>query len=55
MTLAGLAVARGADAVRQAHGADGVRYLRTLARYAADAWPGIEEAAAVEVAAAPQE
>ena len=39
------AVRRGADAVRERHGDDGVRYLRTLARYAPDAWPGIEAVA----------
>lgn len=42
------AVARAAAAVRQAHGADGVRYLRTLARYAPEAWPGIADVAAVD-------
>lgn len=36
------AVARGIDAVREKHGDDGVRYLKTLARYAAEGWPGIE-------------
>ena len=36
------AVRRGAAAVREAHGADGERYLRTLARYAREGWPGIE-------------
>lgn len=40
------AVARGAAAVRAAHGEDGVRYLRTLARYSPDAWPGVTEQAA---------
>jgi hypothetical protein len=39
-------VRRGAAAVRAAHGADGERYLRTLERYAREAWPGIAEAAA---------
>jgi hypothetical protein len=34
-------VLRGIAAVRAKHGEDGERYLRTLARYAADAWPGI--------------
>ena len=34
-------VQRGVAAVRAKHGEDGERYLRTLARYAADAWPGI--------------
>jgi hypothetical protein len=38
------AVARGAAAVFAAHGADGARYVRTLARYAPDAWPGIDAA-----------
>jgi hypothetical protein len=36
------AVRRAAAAVKDAHGEDGVRYLRTLARYAPTAWPGIE-------------
>lgn len=35
-------VRRGAAAVRAQHGEDGDRYLRTLARYSADGWPGIE-------------
>lgn len=35
------AVARGAAAVRAAHGEEGERYLRTLATYSADGWPGI--------------
>ena len=35
-------VQRGAAAVRERHGEDGERYLRTLARYASDGWPGIE-------------
>lgn len=34
-------VQRGVAAVRAKHGEDGERYLRALARYAADAWPGI--------------
>lgn len=34
-------VQRGMAAVRAKHGEDGERYLRTLTRYAADAWPGI--------------
>lgn len=38
----GPAVQRGIEAVRSAHGEDGERYLRTLARYNAGAWPGIE-------------
>jgi hypothetical protein len=35
-------VQRGVAAVRAKHGEDGERYLRALARYAADAWPGID-------------
>lgn len=35
-------VRAGADAVRAAHGDDGMHYLRTIARYGAGAWPGIE-------------
>ena len=34
-------VQRGIAAVRAKHGEDGERYLRALARYAADSWPGI--------------
>ena len=37
-------VARGAAAVKEKYGEDGLRYLRTLARYASDGWPGIGEA-----------
>ena len=37
-------VKRGVAAVRAKHGEDGERYLRALARYATDAWPGIAEA-----------
>jgi len=37
------AVRRAAALVRERHGDDGVRYLRTLARYSADGWPGIED------------
>jgi hypothetical protein len=37
-------VTRGVAAVRARHGEEGERYLRTLARYASDAWPGIETA-----------
>jgi hypothetical protein len=40
------AVRRAAGLVRERHGDDGVRYLRTLARYSRDGWPGIEEAVA---------
>lgn len=36
------AVRRGADAVREKHGADGVHYLRTIERYSLDGWPGID-------------
>jgi hypothetical protein len=36
------AVRRAAAAVRERHGDDGMRYLRTLARYSRDGWPGIE-------------
>jgi hypothetical protein len=39
-------VKRGVAAVRAKHGEDGERYLKTLARYAAEAWPGIESAIA---------
>jgi hypothetical protein len=42
----GEAVQRAAAAVREAHGEDGERYLRTLVRYSPDAWPGIAMAAA---------
>jgi hypothetical protein len=36
-------VRRAAAAVREKHGEDGERYLRTLARYNREGWPGIEE------------
>ena len=36
------AVRRAATAVQAAHGDDGMRYLRTLARYSAEGWPGID-------------
>ena len=39
------AVHRGAAAVRAQHGEEGERYLQTLARYNAHAWPGIVEVA----------
>src|SRR5215467_1609405 len=39
------AVARGAAAVRERHGEDGERYLRTLARYSPAAWPGVDRLA----------
>jgi hypothetical protein len=35
------AVAKGASTVRERFGEEGVRYLRTLARYNTAAWPGI--------------
>lgn len=37
------AVKRGVEAVRTQHGDDGERYVRTLARYSAEGWPGIGE------------
>jgi hypothetical protein len=40
------AVRRAAVVVRERHGEDGTRYLRTLARYAREGWPGIEAAVA---------
>ena len=40
------AVRRGAAAVRERHGAEGERYLRTLLRYSREGWPGIEDAVA---------
>lgn len=36
------AVRRGAAAVRERHGAQGEHYLRTIARYNAAGWPGID-------------
>ena len=39
------AVTRAAAAVREQHADDGERYLRTLARYSAAAWPGIDRIA----------
>ncbi|MCC6770753.1 MAG: hypothetical protein IT360_06030 [Gemmatimonadaceae bacterium] len=36
------AVQRAAAVVTERHGEDGLRYLRTLARYSRAAWPGIE-------------
>ena len=35
-------VRRAAAKVREVHGSDGEHYLRTLARYGREAWPGIE-------------
>jgi hypothetical protein len=40
------AVRRAAAAARDAHGEDGMRYLRTLARYGRPGWPGIEDVVA---------
>ena len=40
------AVRAAAAAVRERHGEDGERYLRTLARYSGDGWPGIEDVVA---------
>ena len=40
------AVRRAAGVVRERHGDDGMRYLRTLARYGREGWPGIEEVVA---------
>ncbi len=37
------AVRRAAAAVRDAHGDEGERYLRTIARYSRESWPGIEQ------------
>jgi hypothetical protein len=37
------AVEAAATVVRDQHGEDGLRYLRTLARYSAADWPGIDE------------
>ena len=37
-------VKRGVAAVRAKHGEDGERYLKALARYATEAWPGIATA-----------
>ncbi len=36
-------VNRAAVVVQDQHGDEGLNYLRTLARYSADGWPGIEE------------
>ncbi len=40
------AVRRGATAVREKHGADGIHYLRTIERYSLDGWPGIDSVVA---------
>lgn len=45
-------VRKGADAVRKAHGADGEHYLRTIARYSREWWPGVEAIVAEMDAAA---
>jgi hypothetical protein len=37
------AVRRAAPVVKERHGEDGMRYLRTLVRYNPSAWPGIGE------------
>lgn len=37
------AVRRASAEVRERHGEDGMRYLRTLARYSPDGWPGIAD------------
>lgn len=36
-------VLRGVAAVQAKHGVDGVHYLRTIARYSHDGWPGIDK------------
>lgn len=36
------AVKAGADSAIAAHGDEGVRYLRTIHRYAAESWPGLD-------------
>lgn len=38
------AVKRASAVVKEQHGEDGMRYLRTLARYSREGWPGIEDA-----------
>jgi hypothetical protein len=44
------AVHRAAAKVKEMHGADGERYLQTLARYSPTAWPGIETTVDAETA-----
>lgn len=39
-------VRRGALVVKERFGEDGMRYLRTLARYSHEGWPGIDEVVA---------
>ncbi len=46
------AVRRAVAAVREQHGEEGERYLRTLDRYSRDGWPGIETLVADAPAAA---
>jgi hypothetical protein len=36
------AVRRGAAAVQETHGDEGAHYLRTIGKYSADGWPGID-------------
>src|SRR5688572_7258266 len=36
------AVRRGAAAVQQKHGDEGIHYLRTIEKYSLDGWPGID-------------
>jgi hypothetical protein len=36
------ATAKAADALLAAHGEDGMRYLRTIHRYASASWPGLD-------------
>lgn len=45
-------VSRGAEAVREQHGSDGLRYLHTLVRYSLEGWPGLDSVAAEIDAAA---
>lgn len=46
------AVRRAAALVQQNHGAEGAHYLRTIARYSREGWPGIEQiVAAIPVTA----
>lgn len=35
-------VRRAASSVQEKHGPDGVHYLRTIARYSPDGWPGVD-------------
>lgn len=44
------AVRRAAAVVRERHGDEGERYLRTLARYSPDGWPGIDAVVAERAA-----